>query len=790
MSGFLTPLSPPSTGSGYTDEQVRDVVASLLVAGSNITLTYDDALDTLTIDAAGGGAGITLEQAMDQIAAMLVAGTGITLTYNDGADTLTVATTITQYTDEMAMDAIAAMLVAGTGITVSYNDGTNQYTLSSSITQYTDEMARDALGTALVAGSGVTITVNDAGDTITIAATGGGGGTSVGKNLIIGGDFSTNPWSHGTSIVSPIEGQYLADRWKFIEHPNADGNYTITKDTDVPTVAQAGRLVTHSLKVDVTTVATLIADTFAGIQQAIEGFNWLNISQREITLSFWHKHTKTGVYGVSLTNEALTRTYPAQYTQDVSDTWEKATITIPASPSTGVWGLVNDIGVMIRFFFYMHTNRALSPADVWTNTSAIVPGWGTVGQVNGADNVANNMRFALIQLETGAAATEFEQRTIQEELELLSRYEDVDQDTLTFQPVELVRNTKNAVIGGDFSTNPWQRGTSFAAVAAGAYTADRWSYNYAGLVAVHTISKQADAPTIAQCGILTQHCLHVDCTTADTTVAASDYAMIDHKIEGYNWKNLAQRSCVLTFWHKHTKTGIYTVGLLNSVGDRCFVAEYTQDVADTWEKATIQVTASPSAGTWNYTNGIGLYLRFNIATGTNFHTATPNTWVSALHWATANQVNAADNVANNMRFALVQLELGNVATEFERRTIQEELLLCQRYYWKTFPLATAPAQNAGVAGALSAISVTAGATTVWASDVRYPAPMRAAPTIVMYNPMRASALPENQSQGIVDSAGGTATPGDGSTLYWWATQNAASVVNDLHSVHMTFSAEL
>lgn len=42
-----------------------------------------------------------------------------------------------------------------------------------------DERARDAIGSALVAGSGVTITPNDAGDTITIAASGGSGYSTV-----------------------------------------------------------------------------------------------------------------------------------------------------------------------------------------------------------------------------------------------------------------------------------------------------------------------------------------------------------------------------------------------------------------------------------------------------------------------------------------------------------------------------------------------------------------------------------------------------------------------------------
>ena len=42
-------------GSGLTTEQVDDRVAALLVAGSNVTLTYNDAAGTLTIASSGGG---------------------------------------------------------------------------------------------------------------------------------------------------------------------------------------------------------------------------------------------------------------------------------------------------------------------------------------------------------------------------------------------------------------------------------------------------------------------------------------------------------------------------------------------------------------------------------------------------------------------------------------------------------------------------------------------------------------------------------------------------------------
>jgi hypothetical protein len=38
-------------------ESIDDRVANLLVAGSNITLTYNDVANSLTIDASGGGGG-------------------------------------------------------------------------------------------------------------------------------------------------------------------------------------------------------------------------------------------------------------------------------------------------------------------------------------------------------------------------------------------------------------------------------------------------------------------------------------------------------------------------------------------------------------------------------------------------------------------------------------------------------------------------------------------------------------------------------------------------------------
>lgn len=345
---------------------------------------------------------------------------------------------------------------------------------------------------------------------------------------------------------------------------------------------------------------------------------------------------------------------------------------------------------------------------------------------------------------------------------------------------------RNVIINGDF--NVWQRGTSFASIAHGAFSADRWLYQKSGTM-VHDISRSTDVPTVAQAGRLFNYSILVDCTTADASIAAGDYCILQQKVEGYNWLPLAQRACVVSFWVKATKAGIHCVALANSAGDRTYVGEYTVNASDTWEYKTVTVTASPSAGTWNYVEGVGLSVRFTLAAGSTYQ-ATAGAWSTGDYLGSASQVNQCDSTSNNFRICGVRLEAGSVATLEDARPFGLELAVCRRRYRKSFAYATAPAQNIGTGtGELIFTAMIAGAGSEYSPTYYFGDTMAGTPTITLYNPSAANAQIRNESR-AQDCSGSTTLRVNDTGFSLQATGSASTVVGDGLGVHWTAEVEL
>lgn len=272
---------------------------------------------------------------------------------------------------------------------------------------------------------------------------------------------------------------------------------------------------------------------------------------------------------------------------------------------------------------------------------------------------------------------------------------------------------RNRIINGKMEIA--QRGTSFA--AASGYTLDRWQFD-ASTAAVLTASQQADFPLS---NYEFQSSLRLAVTTADTSISSGEFARIQHKIEGYNARDLIGKTFTLSFWVRSAKTGVHCVGMRNSGADRSYVGEYTVNSALAWEQKSITVTGGlPSTGTWDWTNGVGLGLNFMLAAGTSFHT-TAGSWQTGSFIATANQVNCLDTIGNIFAITGVQLEVGSVATPFEHRPYGMELALCRRYL-------PGLSDGAGAGSAGAVCPAVWGSTTSADAFVLFDVPPRTNPT--------------------------------------------------------------
>ena len=302
--------------------------------------------------------------------------------------------------------------------------------------------------------------------------------------------------------------------------------------------------------------------------------------------------------------------------------------------------------------------------------------------------------------------------------------------------------SRNVIINGEMKIA--QRGTSFAAVADGTYTMDRWSYWHSSDAAV-TITQDTDVPS----STTFKKSLKLAVTTADTSIAAGQYSFLRYVVEGYDFACFVGKAATMSFWVKAYKAGTYSITFRNSGSDRSYAVEYTVNASNTWEYKTVNLTFNYSGGTWDFTNGTGLKISFALACGSTYAGAT-GSWASADYRGSTGQTNGLDSTSNTFFLTGVQFEIGSTATQFEVRPYGTELALCQRYFQK-----------------IDSLMGTGQATTTVTSCIEFPVEMRASPTVSLSAAAKVSDFTVQdyvQSSASVTINGGTRVSAKGAML--------------------------
>ena len=288
-------------------------------------------------------------------------------------------------------------------------------------------------------------------------------------------------------------------------------------------------------------------------------------------------------------------------------------------------------------------------------------------------------------------------------------------ETLTNQP----SGRKNIVTNGAMQVA--QRSTSVTGLgaAAGYFTLDRWKIDTANSAGRFTMTQTADGPS----GFA--NCLKLDCTTADTSLAASEHLIISQRFEGQDLQQIKKGTSdaeliTISFYVKASAAFTFGVELYDADNARQITKLYTTTTG--WVRHELTFPAD-TTGAFTDDNLESLQLGFWLHAGSTFASGTLNTAA----WASNTNANRAAGIDsfysstdNNFFLTGVQMEIGSQATNFEHRSFGEELALCQRYYQKWLSNTAADSVHSG--GCIS--------DTAFIGDYFLRTTMRTEPTLV------------------------------------------------------------
>lgn len=191
---------------------------------------------------------------------------------------------------------------------------------------------------------------------------------------------------------------------------------------------------------------------------------------------------------------------------------------------------------------------------------------------------------------------------------------------------------RNKLINGNFDV--WQRGTSGFSTATGTYTADRWRNDQ-----TITVVRSTDVPNS---GAL---------YSFDVTQGSTSYGTFVQRIESANCFDLVGKQITLSFWAKNVS---------GSIGMNVLI-RYAGSTDNFSSPVNIQSIGSSISSSWTYYT-----FTFN---------ALPSQVANGLEVGIYRDLGSAQT-----RYSQIQLEVGSVATPFERRLYTTELQLAQRYF--------------------------------------------------------------------------------------------------------------
>ena len=254
-------------------------------------------------------------------------------------------------------------------------------------------------------------------------------------------------------------------------------------------------------------------------------------------------------------------------------------------------------------------------------------------------------------------------------------------------------SNRNMIQNGNFAVH--QRGETISVSAnSSADTIDRWEADNSSTdQLVCEISQSDDVPTELGEGFSLKYQTK---TVESATVASDEIVRFIHYVEAKNCQRLGYgtsgtKTTTISFYVKSSITGTFSFIIYADDGADIIGSTYTINSADTWERKTLTFAGNNLATIANDT-GIGVYLQWNIAAGSNFTGGDNSTWKAyASNLLASGHTQSTHITVDESTFQLAgcQWEVGEVATPFEHIDFADNLQQCQRYFYAPVPKGSA-----------------------------------------------------------------------------------------------------
>ena len=238
---------------------------------------------------------------------------------------------------------------------------------------------------------------------------------------------------------------------------------------------------------------------------------------------------------------------------------------------------------------------------------------------------------------------------------------------------------RNIVINGAMQVA--QRATSSTDIggSSGYFTCDRWHMSPSGTAGRLTMTQDSSAPS----GFANS--IKLDCTTADTSIASSEFLLFTHKFEGQDVQSFAKgtsdaKQFSLSFYVKGNASATYVAELMDEDNSNRHVNKSFSVTTD-WTRVELLFPAD-TTGTLDDDNALSFSLNIWLHAGSDFTSGSlQTTWGALSQTSRAVGISSFFSSTDNTFFITgVQLEVGSKAPPFEHRSFGEELDLCQRYF--------------------------------------------------------------------------------------------------------------